>query len=134
LQNAIGNLQKTLTLNIDGRFIAWQTWIFGYSANKNFVSGISANVTANPLVINSYITKEFWKRRATFTFQAFDLLNQNNFINRTVSDDGTIVDTKTNALSRYFMVRASVRLQKWTGAKGRNGRDMMRRGDGSFMQ
>lgn len=134
LQNATGNLQKTLTLNIDGRFIAWQTWIFGYSANKNFVSGISANVTANPLVINSYITKEFWKRRATFTFQAFDLLNQNNFINRTVSDDGTIVDTKTNALSRYFMVRASVRLQKWTGAKGRNGRDLMRRGDGSFMQ
>lgn len=134
LQGATGNLQKTLSLNVDGKFIAWQTWILGYSANKNFVSGISANVTSNPLVINSYITKEFWKRRATFTFQAFDLLNQNNFVNRTVNDDGTIIDTKTNALSRYFMVRASVRLQKWTGAKGKNGRDMMRRGDGSFMQ
>lgn len=134
LQGANGNLQKTLSFNIDGRFIAWQTWIFGYSANKNFVSGISANVTSNPLVINSYLTKEWWKRRATLTLQAFDVLNQNNFVNRAVSDDGTIVDTKTNALSRYFMVRASVRLQKWSGAKGRNGRNMMRLGDGSFMQ
>ncbi|WP_233166069.1 hypothetical protein [Pedobacter sp. ASV12] len=59
-------------------------------------------------------------------------MNQNNFVNRTIADDGSYTDTKTNALSRYFMVRASIRLQKWTGAKGRNGRPIMRRGDGSF--
>lgn len=123
---------NTLSLNIDGRFIMWGSLILGYSASKSFVSGINANITNNPLVINSYVQKELWKRRATLTFQAFDLLNQNNFINRTIADDGSYTDTKTNALSRYFMVRASIRLQKWTGAKGRNGRPIMRRGDGSF--
>lgn len=122
---------KTLALNIDGRFYMWQSLIFGYTASKNFVSGISANITSNPLVINAYLQKEFWKRRASVTFQAFDILKQNNFVNVNVTDLMT-TETRTNALSRYFMVRANVRLQKWTGAKGRNGRQIMRRGDGSF--
>jgi uncharacterized membrane protein YgcG len=129
---ANGNLTKTISLNIDGKFIAWQSWIIGYSAKKSFVSGLSANVTSNPFVVNSYLQKELWKRRASLTLQAFDIFNQNNFISRNNSDDGGYVDTKTNALSRYFMVRMSVRLQKWTGVKPRNGREMMRRGDGSF--
>lgn len=134
LENVSGSMTKTLSLNIDGKFIAWNSWIFGYSASKNFVSGINANVTTNPLVINSYIQKEFWKRRASLTFQAFDILNQNNFVSRNVSDDGGFTDTRSNALSRYFMARLSVRLQKWSGARSRNGMQMMRRGDGSFMQ
>jgi hypothetical protein len=129
---AIGNLTKTLSFNIEGKFIAWQSWIIGYSASKNFVSGISANVTSNPFVANSYLQKEFMKRRATLTLQAFDIFNQNNFVARTNSDDGGYTDTKTNALSRYFMLRASIRLQKWTGVQPKNGRQMMRRGDGSF--
>ena len=122
---------KTLALNIDGRFYMWQSLIFGYSASKNFVSGINSNITSNPLVINAYVQKEFFKRRASLTFQAFDLLKQNNFVNLNVTDL-VKTETRTNALSRYFMLRANVRLQKWTGAKGRNGRQMMRRGDGSF--
>ena len=73
-----------------------------------------------------------WKRRATVTFQSFDILNQNNFVNREISDNG-ITDTKTNALSRYFMLRVSMRLQKWSGAKGRNNMQPQRRGDGSFL-
>ena len=122
---------KTLALNIDGKFYMWKTLIFGYNASKNFVSGINANITSNPLVINAYVQKEFWKRRASVTFQAFDILEQNNFVNLNVTDL-VKTETRTNALSRYFMLRANVRLQKWTGAKGRNGRQMMRRGDGSF--
>ncbi|WP_113639654.1 outer membrane beta-barrel protein [Nubsella zeaxanthinifaciens] len=122
---------KTLALNIDGRFYLWQSLIIGYNGSKNFVSGINANITSNPLVINAYLQKEFWKRRASITFQAFDILQQNNFVNLNVTDL-VKTETRTNALSRYFMLRANVRLQKWTGAKGRNGRQIMRRGDGSF--
>jgi Outer membrane protein beta-barrel family/CarboxypepD_reg-like domain len=122
---------KTLSLNIDGKFYLWQSLIFGYSASKNFVTGLDANITSNPLVINAYLQKEFWKRRASITFQAFDLLKENNFINLNVTDLMK-TETRTNALSRYFMLRANVRLQKWTGARGRNGKQIMRRGDGSF--
>jgi hypothetical protein len=133
LRNGENNTQtNTLALNIDGKFIMWESLIFGYSASKNFVSGINANLTNNPLVINSYIEKELWKRRMKITFQAFDILNQNNFVNRTLSDNGDYTDTRTNSLSRYFMLRASLRLQKWTGMRGKGGRQMMRRGDGGF--
>jgi hypothetical protein len=131
INNRIVNSQ-TLALNVDGKFYLWQSWILGYSASKNYVSGINANITSNPFVINASLEKEFWKRRVSLTFQAFDLLKQNNFVNLNVSEMQK-TETRTNALSRYFMVKANVRLQKWTGAKGRNGRPIMRRGDGSFM-
>lgn len=131
LPSSIDSRTNTLALNIDGRVILWKTWIFGYSASKNYVSGINANVSSNPFVINSYLQKELWKRRATFTLQAFDLLNQNNFVNRNITDE-SITDTKSNALSRYFMLSFRVRLQKWTGVQPRNGRQPIRRGDGSF--
>lgn len=122
---------KTWALNIDGRFYMWQSLIFGYSASKNFVSGLQANITSNPLVINAYLQKEFWKRRASVTFQAFDILQQNNYID--VDVNGLVTtETKSNALSRYFMLKANVRLQKWSGARGRNGGQIRRRGDGSF--
>ncbi|RZL47648.1 MAG: TonB-dependent receptor [Pedobacter sp.] len=134
LPSSIDSRTNTLAFNIDGKIYMWQTFIFGYSASKNYVSGINANITNNPFVINAYLEKEFWKRKAKFTFQTFDLLNQNNFVNRNILDNGGIIDTKSNSLSRYFMVRLSVRLQKWSGARPRNGQQMMRRGDGSFMQ
>jgi hypothetical protein len=126
------NKTNTVALNLDGRIYFWDTFLFGYSASKNYVNGINANITSNPFVINAYIEKEFMERRGKVTFQAFDLLNQNNFVNREISENA-IIDTKSNALSRYFMVRLSMRLQKWTGATGRGGRGINRRGDGSFM-
>lgn len=131
LPTSIDSKTNTFALNIDGKVYMWKTLIFGYSASKNYVSGINANVTNNPFVINSSLQKEIWKRRATLTLQAFDILNQNNFVNRNITDE-SITDTKSNALSRYFMLRFSVRLQKWTGVQSRNGRQMIRRGDGSF--
>lgn len=127
------NQTNTLALNVDGKIYMWETWLFGYSASKNFVSGINASITSNPFVANAYIEKEIFDRKGKITFQAFDILNQNNFVNREINLDGGYTDTKSNALSRYFMIRLSMRLQKWTGARPRNGRPIMRRGDGSFM-
>lgn len=127
------NEVNTLALNVDGRVYLWQTNLIGYSASKNFISGISSNVNNNPLVVNMYYEKELFERRGKIGLQVFDVFNQNNYINRDQSTDGGYTDTKSNALSRYFMIRLSMRLQKWSGAKGRNGGDVRRRGDGSFM-
>ncbi len=132
LPSSIDSKTKTIALNIDGRFNFSNNFAMGYNASKNFVSGINANVTNNPFVINAFIQKDVWNRRGAITVQAFDLLNQNNFINRDVTDQ-SIVDTKTNALSRYFMVKLSMRLQKWSGARARNGGNIIRMGDGSFV-
>ncbi len=132
LPTSIDNRTKNVALGIDGRFFMTKDFIFGYSANKNFLTGINSNITNNPLVVNSYIQKDIFKRRGSVTLQAFDILNQNNFINRDIGES-SITDTKTNTLSRYFMLRLSMRLQKWTGASGRNGAPTIRRGDGSFL-
>ena len=132
LPNFRNNETNTLAFNIDGRIYIGETYLLGYSASKNYVSGIDPNLTSNPFVMNLYAEKELFSRRAKVTLQAFDLFNQNNFVSREFNDNGGYTDTKSNALSRFFMLRLSMRLQKWTGAKGRGGREIRRRGDGSF--
>jgi hypothetical protein len=134
LPNALDNNTKTLALSVDGKVYFLQTWMIGYSASKNFVSGISSNVTKNPFVVNAYFEKEFFKKRnGILSVQFFDLLNQNNFVNRVITPTG-YTDTKTNALSRYVMVSFRMNLQKWSGAPKKRGKLMQRRGDGSFIE
>ncbi|WP_316809966.1 outer membrane beta-barrel protein [Pedobacter heparinus] len=124
---------NTLAFNVDGKIYFLNSWLFGYSASKNYVSGIAANLTSNPFVVNAYLEKELFNRRGRITLHAFDILNQNNFVSRDYNDNGGYTDTRSNALSQYFMLRLSMRLQKWSGAKGRKGQPIRRRGDGSFM-
>ena len=124
---------KTFALSMDGRMYFLKTFMFGYSASKNFVSGISSNVTKNPFVVNATIEKEFFKKHnGILSIQMFDLLDQNNFVNRVITPTG-FTDTKTNALSRYVMVSFRLNLQKWSGTPKRNGKQLQRHGDGSFI-
>ncbi|PWG81844.1 outer membrane beta-barrel protein [Pararcticibacter amylolyticus] len=124
---------NNFAINGDGRIYIHQTWLFSFSASKNYVSGINANQTSNPFVINTGFEKQFFKRKnGAISLQCFDLLKQNNFVNRTISDYSR-TDVKTNALSRYVMLNFRWQPQKWSGSpRGRSGRQMMRRGDGSF--
>jgi hypothetical protein len=127
---------RTTALAIDGRFffLKERTMNVGYNASKNFVSGLPNNISRNPLVINLNIEKDFFARRAmTVGLQVFDILKQNNFINQETTAN-SVTNTRTNALSRYFMFNVRVNLQKWTGSPSRNGRQLRRRGDGSFIQ
>jgi hypothetical protein len=131
---------KTTTLTrtalaVDGRFFFMKdrSLTVGYDASKNFVGGtVQQSLTANPLVINGYIEKDFLARRnLTFRFQVFDILKQNNFTNQVINDNG-FTNTLSNALSRYFMFSVRTNLQKWSGTPTRNGQPLRRRGDGSF--
>ena len=124
---------NTLSLNLDGRLYLWENWMFAYNGSKQFISGIVGNTNNSPLVINASLERQLFNRRGQITFQAFDVLNQNNFLRSTQPDDGGYTNTFVNTTSRYFMLKLSMRLQKWSGAQGRGGRGIMRRGDGSFM-
>ncbi|MFD1256026.1 TonB-dependent receptor [Mucilaginibacter terrae] len=130
------NLQRT-AIAIDGRFyfMKERSLTVGYDASKNFIGGnVQQNTSSNPLVINAYIEKNFLaKRNLTFRLQAFDVLKQNNFTNQVINDNG-YTNTLSNALSRYFMFSVRTNLQKWSGSPSRNGRQLQRRGDGSFIQ
>jgi hypothetical protein len=134
---------KTLSLTLNGRFYFIKTLYTSYDISKVYVSGISANISNNPFILNASLTKEFFKRKnGSISLRSYDLLNQNNFINR-VENDNIRTDTRTNLLSRFFMVNLSWTPQKWSGGgnnrqggpggPGGGNRPMpQRRGDGSY--
>lgn len=123
---------KTTKLEIDGKMYFFKTFQINYMASKNFITGISGYNT-NPLVLNAGFQKEFLqKKNLVITFDIFDLLHQNNFIQQVVTPQG-VTNTMSNSLSRYFLVGVRLNLQKWSGVPKRNGRVMQRRGDGSFI-
>jgi hypothetical protein len=144
LQRAFNSLSATansnitrISANLEGRFYFGKdrSWTFEYNLSKNYVSGIANNATKNPFVVNSFIEKQmFAKRNGILRISMFDIFNQNNFINRTFNQNNTgYTDTRSNLLSRYFMVGFTLNLQKWTGRAQRDGRNLQRRGDGSFL-
>ena len=123
---------RNWALSADGKIYFQRTLVFNFSASKNYINGINATLTASPLIINSGIEKQFFKKKnGAIGIQAFDVLKQNSFVNLTTSDNG-YTQTRSNALSRYFMINFRWAPSKWSGTPSRNGRQMMRRGDGSF--
>lgn len=131
IKGAFASQYSTTRLAIDGKFYFKQTYQLNYSANKNFVSGVKNST--NPFVINLGFQKEFLeKRNLVFTFDVYDVLHQNNFILQQPLPGGQI-STVSNTNSRYFLVGLRLNLQKWGGRPQRNGKNMQRRGDGSFI-
>ena len=125
---------RTWAVSAEGRIDFMEGFFMGYNFSKNYVTGVDANVSSNPFIVNSSLSKDFLKKKGTIQLQVFDVFNQNNFVIRTIDiNTGAQTDTKSNALSRYVMLNVTIRLQKWTGTPNRNGRQMMRRGDGSFL-
>lgn len=124
--------QKIWALSLDGNIYFAKKYQFGYALSKNYVSGIGNNVTNNPFIINTMLQMRVFKNKGSVQLRAYDLLNQNNFINRTQNGLG-FTETLTNPNSRYVILNLSMNLQKWTGAVGNNNRPIIRRGDGSFI-
>ena len=93
-------------------------FILSYDLEKTINSGYTGNVTANPLIINATLEKQFLpKKNASVKLQAFDLLDQNTNVNRSVTAY-SITDTRTNRLTRYFLLSFVFRFSKFDGSKG----------------
>jgi hypothetical protein len=123
---------NTASFGLNGRMYFFKTWQVNYDATKRYITGISGGNTT-PLIINAGFEKEFFDRKnLVLTFNVYDLLHQNNYLQQSVTLGGT-TNTISNALSRYFMVGLRLNLQKWSGTPQRGGRNMQRRGDGSFI-
>jgi hypothetical protein len=126
------NIVKTTSLAVDGKMYFLKTWNVNYSITKSYVTGLGG-LSTNPTVINAGFEKEFFqKKNFILTFNAYDLLHQNNFVQQNITTS-SITNTQSNSLSRYFLIGFRLNLQKWSGVPTRNGKQMMRRGDGSFI-
>lgn len=130
--NAIATSLQTNSFVVTSRMYFWKTFQVNYRVSKSYVTGLGTYNTS-PLIINAGFEKEFFaKRLLVLTFNVFDLLHQNNFVQQTVTSQA-VTNTLSNALSRYFLFGLRLNLQKWSGRPQRNGQILQRRGDGSFI-
>ena len=124
---------KVWSLTQSSRLFFKNDFILSYDLEKTINKGYTDNVTANPLIINSTLEKQFLKKKnASVKLQAFDLLNQNISVNRNVTGF-SITDTRTNRLGKYFMLSLVFRFSKFDGSKAGPGNMQMPGGGGMRM-
>ncbi len=118
LNTASNNNVKGWNFTHSSRLFFKHDFILSYDLTKSLNNGYSNNVATNPLIINGTLEKQILKNKnASLRLQAFDLLNENTNVSRSVnSNDASITDTRTNRLQRYFMLSFVFRFNKFKGA------------------
>ncbi|MEP6675291.1 MAG: outer membrane beta-barrel protein [Ferruginibacter sp.] len=123
LQNTSSN---AVTLSTNGSADIPKNWVFRYDLDYTINSGLSSSVTKNPAILNASMEKQLFKKKnGIVKLAAFDLFNQNSNINRSINAN-SIVDTRSNKLTRYFMLTFTYRIQKFTGKQPQSGMKMVR--------
>lgn len=90
-------------------------WILKYDFDYTINNGLSGDVGMNVALLNASIEKQLFKKKnGIIRLQAFDLFDQNSSISRSVNAN-SITDSRSNRLTRYFMLSFTYRIQKFTG-------------------
>lgn len=109
-------LSSNLVVNIP------KNWVLNYDFDYTINNGLAASVSQNLAIMNASIEKQLFKKKnGIIKLAAFDLFNQNTNVNRNINAN-SIVDTRSNRLTRYFMLTFTYRLQKFVGQQPQNNR------------
>ena len=110
-------------------WIFWKDIVFRTDANQTLYSGLTGSFNQNYLLWNASIGKKFLKGNAgELALSVFDILNQNNSINREVTQT-FVEDTRTQVLNRYFMLTFTYTLRAYKTENKEENQDMQRRYD-----
>ncbi len=102
-------------LNFNSRTYFLKTWLIGTEISKTFNNGYSSSLTGNPLILNTYLEKKFFKNKnGTLRLQADNLFNENASVSHFVSAN-SIIDARNGKSPRYFLVTFTMRFQKFSG-------------------
>jgi len=113
---ALGNLKdiQVYEFNLSMKTFLGKRYALGFDALKRINIGY-AIAAKNPFLINMSVEKSFLKRdRGTIKLQAYDMLNQGNYLIRSVSDN-SITDSKNNQITRYLQLSININLQQFGG-------------------
>lgn len=84
---------------------------FQYTLNNGLAEGVNGNIA----LLNASLEKTILKKKNGFIrLYGFDILDQNKNITRQVTAN-SIIDTRTNRLTRYFMLSFTYRLNRFSG-------------------
>ncbi|MGF1922565.1 MAG: outer membrane beta-barrel protein [Bacteroidia bacterium] len=111
-----GNLRSVENLEVafSNRVTINKTFFLDINASKRINKGYSLD-NVNPLILSASLTKNFFKTRAlSLTLNASDILNQGNNLSRYISGN-SIIDSRTNQVTRVFSFRLSYNLSKFGG-------------------
>ena len=112
-------MSSTLNLDIP------KNWVLKYDFNYTLNNGLSGSVARNLAIMNASIEKQLFKKKnGIIRLQAFDLFNQNTNISRNITTN-TITDTRTNRLTRYFLLTLTMKIQKFKGQQPQQNPRMM---------
>lgn len=81
--------------------------------NYTNYQGLGSSFNQDFLLWNAAVAYKFLNRMAELKLSVFDLLNQNNSINRSITET-YIEDTRSNVLQRYFMLTFTYNIRKFT--------------------
>ncbi|MBP7809590.1 MAG: TonB-dependent receptor [Bacteroidia bacterium] len=101
------NSKVKLNFNPKGGFV------FSAEYNNQYYAGLSDAFNQNISLLNAAIGYKFLKdKRADIRLFVFDILGQNNSIQRNITET-YIEDTQTNILQRYFMLTFTYNIKKY---------------------
>lgn len=104
INNSIWNLNNDLTLRLPYKFNVI------ISGNYYNYSNLSQNFNSEFFILNASFNKDFGKYNEwQVGIEGYDLLNQNTQISRTITAN-TIVDSRNDIITNYFLVRVSYML------------------------
>ncbi|MBL0056033.1 MAG: outer membrane beta-barrel protein [Chitinophagaceae bacterium] len=118
LQNSSSN-NWTFSHNINIDFT--KTLTLKYDIDYTINNGLASSVSRNLVIMNASLEQQLFKKKnGVIRLAAYDLFKQNTNISRNVSANA-ITDTRTNRLTRYFMLSFTYRLQKFVGQQPQGG-------------
>jgi uncharacterized membrane protein YgcG len=93
--------------------LPWKGLVLSSDITNNYYTGLGTTYNINYFLWNAGLGYKFTKNKAAeLKIIAYDLLNQNNSITRTVT--GTYIeDSRTNVLKRYFMLMFTYNIRKF---------------------
>ena len=108
---------QTFSFNLSGRATVLKTYKVSTNLSKRINTGYTLANT-NPFLIGATLNKTFLKSKTIMaSLSVVDLLNQGNNLSRYVTGNTTI-DSRSNQITRYFMLGISYNLQKFGGGNG----------------
>ncbi len=100
--------------NMSARVFVKPTFSMGFDASKKVYKGYSI-FAKNPFLINLSMQKSFLKKeQGIIKLQAYDLLNQGNYLMRSIANN-SIIDSKNNQITRYVQLSFTLNLHQFGG-------------------